>query len=181
MAGQRLFVAIDLPATVADFLVRLNPHLQGVRWLAAEQIHLTLNFLGFVTPENEVTLREKLKAVRFRNFFLPVTGVGTFPGKGKPAVIWAGVGKGHPQLFHLHQRVQDALLAAGLEPDLRAWHPHITIARCRDVSAQAVRPFLKAHADFDAGVIPIASFSLYSSVPGAMGSVYTRELEVHAL
>jgi 2'-5' RNA ligase len=90
------------------------------------------------------------------------------------------VGKGHPQLFHVYKRVQEAALGAGLEPDLRTWHPHITFARCRDVPAQALRPFLTEHADFDAGLARVETFSLYSSVPGPSGSAYARELEVAA-
>ena len=49
-------------------------------------------------------------------------------------------------------------LAAGLEPDLRSFHPHVTVARCRDVSPEVIRPFLKAHAAFDAGLIHVESF-----------------------
>ena len=180
MRDKRLFVAIDMPASVTDLLVRLNPHLPGVRWLEAEQIHLTVSFLGNVGPIAEDTLRERLSAIRFQPFFLPVNGVGTFPQKGKPNVIWAGVAGGHPQLFHVYKRVQEAALGAGLQPDLRSWHPHITFARCRDVSAEAIRPFLKQHADFDAGLIKIEAFTLYSSETGPLGSAYTRELEVRA-
>jgi RNA 2',3'-cyclic 3'-phosphodiesterase len=180
MPGQRLFVAIDMPPAVTDLLVGLNPHLPGVRWLQPAQIHLTLSFLGNVPPIAADTLREKLAAIRFTPFFMPVQGVGTFPAKGKPNVIWAGVGGGHPQLFHVYKKVQEAALGAGLQPELRAWHPHITFARCRDVSAETVRPFLKENADFDAGMIRVESFTLYSSIPGPLGSAYTRELEVRA-
>ncbi|HMJ04812.1 MAG TPA: RNA 2',3'-cyclic phosphodiesterase [Chthoniobacterales bacterium] len=180
MAGKRLFVAIDVPLALREALVRLNPELPGVRWLQPEQMHLTVSFFGNVDPTVEETLREKLSAVQFRKFFLPIAGVGTFPAKGKPRVIWTGVGGGHPQLFRVYKRVQEAALAAGLEPDLRAWHPHITMARCGDLSAEAVRPFLKANAEFDAGLVPVDSFALYSSVPGPNGSAYTRELEVRA-
>jgi RNA 2',3'-cyclic 3'-phosphodiesterase len=180
MAGKRLFVAIDMPESVTSLLVDLNPRTPGVRWLKPEQIHLTVSFLGNVGPIAEETLREKLAAIRFTGFFMPVTGVGTFPAKGRPNVIWAGVGNGHPQLFHVHKRVQEAALGAGLEPELRAWHPHITFARCRDVSAESIRPFLKEHADLDAGMVRVESFSLYSSIPGPIGSAYTRELEVRA-
>jgi RNA 2',3'-cyclic 3'-phosphodiesterase len=180
MRGQRLFVAIDLPPAVTDALVRLNPHLPGVRWLKPEQIHLTLSFLGNVAPLAADTLRGKLAAITFTSFFMPVRGIGTFPAKGKPNVIWAGVGGGHPQLFHVYRRVQEAALGAGLQPELRAWHPHITFARCRDVSAEVVRPFLKANADLDAGMVRVEAFSLYSSIPGPLGSNYTRELEVRA-
>jgi 2'-5' RNA ligase len=176
--GKRLFVAIDLPDAVTALLVRLNPHLPGVRWLRPEQMHLTLSFLGNVGPIAEEALKEKLSTIGFRAFFLPLAGVGTFPSKGRPNVLWAGVGAGHPQLFHVYQRVQEAALGAGLEPDLRAWHPHITMARCRDVFAEMVRPFLKANAEFDAGLARVESFALYSSAPGPLGSAYTRELQV---
>ena len=179
MRGKRLFVAIALPVSVTTQLGDLDPDLPGVRWLGPEQMHLTLSFLGNVQPLVEEALRERLAAIRFRSFFIPVTGVGTFPAKGKPNVIWIGVGEGHPQLFHVYKRVQEAALGAGLEPELRSWNPHITIARCRDVSRQAVLPFLKEQRDFDAGFVRVESFALYSSIPGPRGSAYTRELEVN--
>ena len=178
--SKRLFIAIDMPESVTSLLVDLNPHIRGVRWLKPEQIHLTVSFLGNVGPIAEESLRERLVAIRFTAFFMPVTGVGTFPAKGRPNVIWAGVGSGHPQLFHVYKQVQEAALGAGLEPELRAWHPHITFARCRDLSPETVRPFLKKHAELDAGLVRVESFSLYSSIPGPIGSAYTRELEVRA-
>ena len=180
MIGKRLFIAIELSESVKQLLVRLNPKIRGVRWLSAEQMHLTLSFLGLVDASAEEKLRDKLNAIRWSAFFLSVTGVGSFPGKGRPTILWIGVGAGHPHLFQLHKRVQDAALAAGLEPDLRPWHPHITLARCREVSAESVRPFLKAHADFDAGMIHVESFCLNSSVLTPEGSVYTPELVVRA-
>lgn len=180
MPGKRLFVAIDLPRTIKDALVRLDPVIRGVRWLPAEQMHLTLSFLGQVDVSIDEKLRDKLREIRWSAFFLPIAGFGTFPSKGRPNIIWIGVGAGHPHLFQVHKRVQDAALAAGLEPDLRPWHPHITLARCRDVSAESVRPFLKRHADFDAGMIHVESFCLYSSVLTPAGSIYTTELVVKA-
>jgi 2'-5' RNA ligase len=81
-------------------------------------------------------------------------------------------------LFQLHKRVQEAVLAAGLEPDLRAFHPHVTLARCRDVSPEIIKPFLKAHAGFDAGLIHVDSFRLNSSELTPAGSAYTPELIV---
>ncbi|MFZ1218110.1 MAG: RNA 2',3'-cyclic phosphodiesterase, partial [Chthoniobacterales bacterium] len=94
--------------------------------------------------------------------------------------VWIGVGSGHPHLFQLQKRVQEALLAVGLEPDLRSFHPHVTLARCRDVSTQTIRPFLKTHASFDAGMIHVESFCLNSSELTPAGSVYTAELVVAA-
>jgi 2'-5' RNA ligase len=173
---KRLFVSIELPESVASTLAALDPHIRGVRWLEPRQMHLTLAFLGNVEAEIQETLSEKLRAISWKPFFLPLIGLGTFPGKGWPKIIWIGVGSGHPHLFQLHKRVQEALLAAGLEPDLRSFHPHVTLARCRDVSPQTIRPFLKAHTDFDAGMIHVESFYLNSSQLTPAGSVYIAEL-----
>jgi 2'-5' RNA ligase len=181
MSAKRLFVSIELPETLRDQLAELDPHLRGVRWLEPRQMHLTLSFLGNVSGETQQTLMEKLRAISWKSFFLPIVGLGTFPSKGWPKIVWIGVGSGHPHLFQLHKRVQEAALAAGLEPDLRAFHPHVTLARCRDVSPEAIRPFLKAHAAFDAGLIHVESFCLNSSELTPAGSAYTAELVCQAL
>ena len=181
MSGKRLFVSIELPESIRKGLAELDPRLGGVRWLEPRLMHLTLAFLGNVGAEIEETLSEKLKAISWKSFFLPLVGIGTFPSKGWPKIIWIGVGSGHPHLFQLHKRVQEALLAVGLEPDLRSFHPHVTVARCRDVSPQTIRPFLKSHADFDAGMIHVESFCLNSSELTPAGSVYTTELVCQAL
>ena len=178
MSTKRLFVSIELPESVTQMLARLDPHLRGVGWLEPRHMHLTLAFLGDVSAETQETLSDKLGAISWKSFFLPLIGLGTFPSKGWPKIVWIGVGTGHPHLFQLHKRVQEAILAAGLEPDLRPFHPHVTLARCRDVSPQTIRPFLKLHPEFDAGMIHVESFVLNSSQLTTAGSVYTPELVV---
>ena len=176
---KRLFVAIDLPDSTRRSLADLDPHVHGVRWTDAAQMHLTLGFFDDVANDVELALCEKLSAIEFGVFFLPISGVGIFSAKGAPKTIWIGVGKAHPHLFQIHKRVQEAALAAALEPELRPWHPHITIARCRDVSAQALRKFLQSNAEFDAGMIRVDVFHLYSSKLTPSGPIHTRELTVH--
>jgi len=175
---KRLFVSLELPSSIAQSLADLNPHLHGVRWLSAKQFHLTLAFLGNVSEETEEKLRAELLEIRFTRFFLPLNGIGTFPAKGCPRVLWLGVGQGHPHLFQLHKRVTDAALAAAIEPDLRPWHPHFTLARCQNVASNTISPFLRAHAAFDAGLVPIDSFQLKSSRLTPAGSIYRTELNV---
>ena len=176
---KRLFVAIDLPESTRQFLAELDPHIRGVRWTEAEQMHLTLGFFGDVPEDVDLALREELSAIDFGAFFLPITGAGTFPPKGPPKIIWIGVGRGHPHLFQVHKRVQEAALTAGIEADLRPWHPHITIARCRDVAPQSIRKFLQSNVDRDLGMIRVDSFHLYSSKLTPAGSIHTRELTVN--
>ena len=177
--SKRLFVAINLPGSTRELLAGLDPHIRGVRWTEPDQMHLTLGFFGDVPEDVDLRLREKLSAIKFGAFFLHVAGVGTFPAKRTPKVIWIGLGKAHPHLFQIHKRVQEAALAVGIQPELRPWHPHITIARCRDVSAQALRKFLQSNAEFDAGMIRIDAFHLYSSKLTPAGPIHTRELTVH--
>jgi 2'-5' RNA ligase len=178
MTAKRLFVAINLPESTKHLLVDLDPQIRGVRWLDAEQMHLTLGFFANVPEDVDLTFREKLSAIVFGAFFLPIIGVGTFPPKGPPKIIWIGVGRGHPHLFQLHKRVQEAALGAGLEPELRPFHPHVTLARCQRISPQTVRNFLKANADLDAGMTRVDSFHLYSSKLTPAGPIHTRELTV---
>jgi len=178
--AKRLFVSIDLPATIEKTLVDLDPHIRGVRWTAGDQMHLTLGFFLDVFEDVDLALREKLSAIEFRAFFLPIQSVGTFPPQGQVKIIWIGVGAGHPHLFQLHKRVQEAALAVGLDADLRPWHPHITLARCRDVSGGALRKFLKLNADLDLGMFRVEAFHLYSSELTPAGPIHTCEMTVAA-
>jgi 2'-5' RNA ligase len=175
---KRLFVAIDLPDSTRQLLAGLDPHIHGARWTDPAQMHLTLGFFDDVPEEVDSALGAKLSAIEFGAFFLPIGGVGAFSAKRAPKIIWIGVGKAHPHLFQIHKRVQEAALSAGLEPELRPWHPHITIARCRNVVPQSLRKFLKANADFDAGMIRVETFHLYSSKLTPSGPIHTRELTV---
>ena len=176
--SKRLFVAVDLPDSTRQLLANLDPHIHGVRWTHPAQMHLTLGFFGDVPENVDLKLREKLTAIQFGAFFLPVKDVGSFSAKGAPKIVWIGVGKAHPHLFQIYKRVQEAALAVGLEPELRPWHPHITLARCRDVSAQALRKFLQSNTGFDAGMTRVDAFHLYSSKLTPAGPIHTRELSV---
>ena len=173
---KRLFIiALELPESCRRRLAEIETPIRGVRWLAEEQLHLTLAFLGDVGAEAEPRLREKLAEVRVPPFLLPIRGVGVFGGS-RPSVIWAGVGSGHPHLFALHKRVHDALFAAHFDPELRSFHPHVTLGRLRDVSVESLRPFLKKHESDEFALIEVTAFSLVSSKPGPEGSRYTEEM-----
>jgi RNA 2',3'-cyclic 3'-phosphodiesterase len=176
LPSKRLFVGLELPASCKTSLLSLDPHLAGLRWLADEQFHLTLSFLGDVEAAAEDRLREALRDVRVPPFFLPLRGVGVFSARGRPSVVWAGVGKGHPHLFALHRHIQDAILHAGLEPDLKPFHPHVTIGRAKGISQQALQPFIRSHAETEFGLVKVTGFALYSSVLTAAGPIHRVEL-----
>jgi 2'-5' RNA ligase len=176
LPSKRLFVGVELPSSCKTTLHSLDPHLSGLRWLPQEQFHLTLSFLGSVDAPAEDQLHETLHAVRVPPFLLPVYGVGVFDVRGQPSVVWAGVGKAHPHLFLLHRRIQDAVLQAGLEPDLKPFHPHITIGRAKGISRQALQPFIRRNAEADLGLFEVTGFALYSSVLSPVGAIHCLEM-----
>jgi RNA 2',3'-cyclic 3'-phosphodiesterase len=176
LPSKRLFVGLELPSGCKTTLFELDPHLTGLRWLPKEQLHLTLSFLGQVEASVEARLRQALSEVRVPPFFLPLRGVGVFYSRSRLSVVWVGVGKGHPHLFELHRRIQNAILQVGLEADLKAFHPHVTIGRANGIFEQALRPFIRSHAESEFGLVQVTSFALYSSVLAAEGATHRLEM-----
>ena len=165
---KRLFIGLELPPSCKATLAELNPNLRGLRWVGPEQRGL----------EKEGVLHENLSNARVPPFFLPLKGVGFFRSRGRPSVVWVGVGNGHPHLFALHRRVQDAVLRAGLEPDLRPFHPHVTVGRAREISTHTLQPFIRKHADDELGLFEVKEFILFSSLLAPEDATYFPELRV---
>jgi 2'-5' RNA ligase len=174
---KRLFVALELPPPTRERLAELDSHVRGVRWMTAAQMHVTMSFLGEVEGDAEARLRDALSRIRVGSFFLPLTGVGVFGGE-HPTVVWAGVGKGHPHLFVLHKRIQDEVLRAGLEPDLRPFHPHVTLGRARNVARHDVKAFLRKFEQTEFDLVRVTGFALFSSVLTPAGAIHSVELRV---
>ena len=172
---KRLFVGLEIPESSRATLAELDTGIAGMRWLPPSNYHLTLSFLGQVNQEHEDDLRDALADVKVSPFFLPIIGLDTFGG-AKPSVLWAGVGTAHPHLFALHKQVQDAVLRAGLEPELKSFHPHITVARARDLKRAALEPFLRRHKETEFGLWRVNGLTLFSSRVSPEGSSYTAEL-----
>jgi 2'-5' RNA ligase len=174
MSTRRLFVAIALPAPVRDALVALAEPLPGANWTSPETLHLTLRFIGDVPEEKTADITSRLGTVRVEPFLLPIEGVGAFPPKAPPRVLWSGVGRGHPRLHQLRQQVDDALLAAGLpELDVRTFHPHVTLARCVASGAPTFMRWMHLHQQFAAPPFRVNAFELCASELRPGGAVHT--------
>ena len=173
MNTERLFIALTLPDPVRDSLAALAQPLPGVSWTRSDQLHVTLRFLGDVPAETIEPMIARLAKVQVAPFILPVEGVGAFPPNRPPRVLWIGVGTGHPRLFQLRQRVDDAVLASGLQLDVRTFHPHVTLARCTESAAPAVAHWLHAHRETAAPPFRVEAFDLYASDLRPAGAVHT--------
>lgn len=103
---------------------------------------------------------------------MPVKGVGIFPTRGDPTVLRAGLGTANPHLYKLHKKVNDALFALRIEPDLRIFRPRITLARRRGMTRNKLKLFLRQHEAFETAPFRVESYGLFSSESGFTGPIY---------
>jgi len=172
-ATQRLFVAVDAPAPVVAALSAAMHPAPGFTWTRPEQLHLTLRFLGDTPAARIDPLRDRLRTIRVASFILPVEGLGVFPPRGLPRVLWCGIGNGHPHLHPLRQRIDDVLLALGIDCDLRQFVPHFTLARLAPAARSQLPHWLHTHRDLAAPPFRVDRFTLYSSSLLSAGAVHT--------
>lgn len=169
---RRLFVAIPPSTPVREVLSALAGAPGRIRWTPPDQYHLSLRFIGATSPEDCERMVEALRQVRVRPFLLGVEGVGCFPAKGEPRVLWAGVGSGHPLLHQLRQQVDDCLLGSGVSFELRPFVPHITLGRTREPAAGTVTAWLKRHREMVGPVWPVDRFQLMASESSGEGVLH---------
>lgn len=160
----RTFLAIDLPSSHRQRLRLVWPQpADGLRPAREDQLHLTLHFLDEVDDTRLHTLHKAVAAVAFQPFPLTICGVGRFPLKGKPSVLWAGVETSEP-LLQLHADLAEALEAADFPTEHRPYRPHITIARLTPRTPRSLTErFLADHASLTLSSFDVSSFAIYES------------------
>mgnify|MGYP002651235028 CR=1 FL=1 len=167
---MRAFVAIMVPAGTAARLGAAMVGVAGVRWQSAEQLHLTLRFLGDVEPPVLEDLADELERIDMPRFDVALRGAGLFGEGGRANSLWVGVAP-NPVLERLHAKVERCCLRVGLAGERRTFLPHVTIARFAR-STPSPTDFVARHTDRDWGTMPVDRFALVESVPGRDGSRY---------
>ena len=142
--------------------------------MPAEQLHLTLRFIGEVEKPDFEAIREALGGIRTRSFYLSLKGLGHFPLRGDPEVLWAGVSK-NQDLLSLRHKIENLLVRRGLDPDARKFFPHVTLARVKDAAAPWVGRYLAGNSLFGIPEIPVQVFHLYSSRLTSEGAIHRME------
>jgi 2'-5' RNA ligase len=174
---MRLFVALDLPWTLRAQLSDLAIGLAGARWVAPQNYHITLRFIGEMPGHKAEEIDLALAALRARGFSLELAGVGTMEKAGRVTALWAGVAR-NPSLDLLRGKVDTALQRVGVPAERRRFTPHVTLARLDDRAAEPrLASWVQAHNLFRAAPVPVEHFTLFSSQLGKEQSVYTPEVE----
>ncbi len=174
---MRLFVALDLPWSLRERLSGLAVGLAGARWVAPENYHVTLRFIGEMPGHKAEEIDLALGTLRARGFSLELAGVGTLERAGRVTSLWAGVAR-NPALEHLRGKIDVALQRAGVPAERRRFAPHVTLARLDDRAAEPkLAGWVQTHNLFRSGPVPVEHFTLFSSQLGKEQSVYTPEVE----
>jgi RNA 2',3'-cyclic 3'-phosphodiesterase len=183
--GVRSFVAVLLPEAlrirIDEAAAPLRGQAAGVSWVRADNLHLTLRFLGAIDEATIGRVREALveAAAATAPFRIEVGGFGGFPSSRTPRVLWVGLTAGAEPLAALHAHLERALAARGIAPEGRGFHAHITLGRAREPrGVSGLEPVLGAAAG-PLGGAPVEALHLMRSdlhPAGARYSVVAREV-----
>ena len=171
---KRIFIAVPIPEKIKPLLHSMGKSLPGARAVPEEQIHITLRFIGEVDGTTFLDIKEQLAEVSRPSFSLGISGVGHFPPRGKPRVVWAGL-QPTDELSQLKRQVDTQLIKCGITPDTRKFSPHITLARLNTTSLQRVTDFLSGNAFLRFDDFAVSAFHLYSSKLSHKGATHTLE------
>ncbi|MHA1107518.1 MAG: RNA 2',3'-cyclic phosphodiesterase [Alphaproteobacteria bacterium] len=168
----RLFVAIELPEDIRRRLASMAGGIPSARWVSEENLHLTLRFIGEVPEDRLDGICAALAAVGGAPFDLTVSGTGHFESRRRVRVLWAGI-EPNEELAALHDRVESALVRAGLEPESRKFSAHVALARLHTAPAVRVAAWLTASGAFQAAPVRVETFTLLSSFLSRSGAIYS--------
>jgi RNA 2',3'-cyclic 3'-phosphodiesterase len=181
----RSFVAVEIPAGMQSALAQCTAPLQKalpkplIRWVAPQNVHLTLKFLGDVSPANLERVAEALKveAVAHETFTMSVGGLGAFPTPRRARVIWIGL-EAPSALMALLRGVEAVATRLGYPSENHPFSPHLTIGRVgQNVSAtdlQRIRAALDGTVVGELGTVRVEAVHIFKSDLKPGGPVYTR-------
>ncbi|MCJ7560855.1 RNA 2',3'-cyclic phosphodiesterase, partial [Candidatus Bathyarchaeota archaeon] len=155
----RSFLAFDMEndtvlnrlAAVQNLLVQTSADLKLVE---PRNIHITVRFLGDITPNMAEKIFEEMKKIQFTPFNVRISGLGVFPDLRYPRVVWAGMTEGADQLKNVFSQLEPRLRGLGFTPDPKGFSPHLTIARVKSGKNKAqLAEMVTKNADYDFGIV----------------------------
>ncbi len=159
VAQIRSFIAFDMKndnvlnrlAAAQKMLIQTNADLKLVE---PKNIHITLRFLGPISPEMVEKVYAAMKNVKFSPFNIRLSGLGVFPTLNYPRVVWAGITDGAKELTSIFEQLEPQIHELGFAPDPNGFSPHLTIARVRSgANKQRLVDLVQKQENYDFGII----------------------------
>ena len=189
MSRLRAFIAVEIPLDIRQNIEHATSNLRRgtgslIRWVAVENMHLTLKFLGDIPTANVEVLTQMIRAEAdsFNCFDIHLTGIGSFPNPKRPRVIYIGI-QAPAELEAFQRQLESATRRLGYNSEERAFAPHLTIGRVRQNipqdDQQKIRRALEASKIDSPGTAKVNSVHLYKSDLKPTGPVYTKLFSAH--
>jgi 2'-5' RNA ligase len=184
MTLLRVFIAVEIPLSIRQAIQEQTESLRAalggglVRWVPVENMHLTLKFIGDISPANVDMLAQMLtaEAQTCPPFSMDVSGLGSFPNPRRARIIWIGI-HAPAALTSLQRGIEAAVTRLGYEAETRPFSAHLTIGRVRQqVSAsdqQKVRAALEQMSVGALGTAEVSAVHLFKSDLKPSGAEYT--------
>jgi 2'-5' RNA ligase len=153
-----------------DALRTLMGGVANARWQTAEQLHLTLRFIGEVDRHQAEDIAAALGSVHHPALTLALAEFGQFDRKGRTDTLWVGVSPDEAVRL-LYNKIDRVLQRVGVPPETRAFLPHITIARFGRTPGDVGR-FMES-ASMPSVLSAFQEFCLYESSLGSDGPIYS--------
>jgi RNA 2',3'-cyclic 3'-phosphodiesterase len=184
----RIFIAIELPEFIREKLIRHSMKLRELApgaqasWSRPENVHLTLKFIGEVEQTRAAQLSEATEraAEKCTSFRVGVAGCGAFPPRGAPRVLWIGLNDPQGKLAKLHAELEHECGRVGFAKEIRAFHPHLTLARLRKPDHAKALAAAHQEMQFEGEEFKASEVLVVRSELSSAGSKYTT-LSRHSL
>ncbi|MFN8413350.1 MAG: RNA 2',3'-cyclic phosphodiesterase [Anaerolineales bacterium] len=181
----RAFIAIEIPTETQNTIIKQTLRLKQtlgedvVRWIPAQNLHLTLKFLGDLAPTHVEFVKQGIKQIAesTSSFDMQIGGLGAFPNTKMPRVLWIGLHT-PSALTTLQKNIEETASRLGFKKEMRAFSSHLTIGRVKqNIVPQEIQNIRRALETIQLGNIGTArvnSVHLYKSDLNPTGSIYTK-------
>jgi len=175
----RAFIAFDIEdedvlrnlSNAQSMLVETGASLRLVK---PENVHVTVRFLGMISPSLVDEIHGEMEKVDFKPFEIEIKGVGVFPNLRHIRVVWAGIRRGANELRAVFHQLEPRLQRLGFKRDVRGFNPHLTIARVKTSrnKTELIR-CIKELEDYEFGSIKGECLRLKRSILTPQGPIYS--------
>ena len=182
----RSFIAFDMDSEsvikritdVQNLLAKTGADLKLVE---PKNIHITVRFLGNITPPMVEKIHDEMKKVQFTIFDVKIHGIGAFPNLRYPRILWAGITQGADQLRNIFNQLEPSLRSLGFAPDSKGFSPHLTIARVKSGRNKTeLGKYVTENVNYEFGIVRAQCLKLKRSDLTPKGPIYTTLREVKA-
>ena len=182
----RSFIAFDIDSEqvlnklkeAQDMLAKTGADLTLVK---PQNIHITLRFLGDITPSMVDKIDKEMQNIAFKPFDVEIKGIGAFPNLNYARVVWAGIQQGEEELKNIFNQLEPRLRSLGFRPDSKGFSAHLTIARVRSGRNKAeLVKCVSEMVDYEFGKVHAECLRLKKSVLTSQGPIYSTLKETHA-